>query len=157
MAPNPRTSELAFFVGTWHAEGRFHDTPFGAGKPIEMTLTGSSEDGGFWTVLRTEEHATEQNPAPLTARYIWGYDEVAGQFAADWFDSNGGRATQRSDGWDGDRLVFLGTITMGGHTVPLRDTFTRTGPDSYHHIGETDLGDGWIPVDDEHVTRVGAR
>jgi hypothetical protein len=157
MQTPARMNELTFFVGTWHAEGRFHETPFGAAKPIEMTLTGSSEDRGFWTVLRTEETATEHNPDPLTARYIWGYDEATDEFVADWYDSNGGRARQRSAGWDGGRLVFLGTITMGGHTVPLRDTFTRTGPDGYHHLGETDLGDGWIPVDDETVTRVGRR
>ena len=157
MQTPARMSELIFFVGTWHAEGRFHETPFGAAKPIEMTLTGSSEDRGFWTVLRTEETATERNPDPLTARYIWGYDETTDEFVADWYDSNGGRACQRSAGWDGDRLVFLGTITMGGHTVPLRDTFTRIGPDGYHHLGETDLGDGWIPVDDEAVTRVDRR
>ncbi|MFJ7217817.1 DUF1579 family protein [Amycolatopsis sp. NPDC098790] len=157
MQTPARMNELAFFVGTWHAEGRFHETPFGAAKPIEMTLTGSSEDRGFWTVLRTEEAATEDNPDPLTARYIWGYDDAADEFVADWYDSNGGRASQRSAGWDGDELVFLGTITMGGHTVPLRDTFTRTGPDSYHHLGETDLGGGWIPVDDEAVTRADRR
>jgi hypothetical protein len=145
---------LDFFVGSWHAVGRFHDTPFGAGKPIEMRIVGTSEDRGFWTVVRTEELATGANPDPLTARYLWGYDTTSGEFVAEWFDGNGGRATQRSEGWNGDSLVFLGTITMGGHTVPLRDTFTRTGPDRYHHIGETDLGHGWITVDDEDATRL---
>lgn len=144
---------LDFFVGTWKAEGRFHDTPFGAGKPIEMVITGSREDRGHWTIVRTEEVATDQNPDPLTARYIWGYDEQAGEFVAEWFDANGGRATQRSTGWQGDTLVFEGTITMGGHRLPLRDSFTRLGDDRYYHIGETDLGNGWITVDDETATR----
>jgi hypothetical protein len=105
--------------------------------------------------VRTEEHATSDNPAPLTARYLWGYDTPAAEFVAEWFDSNGGRATQRSKGWDGDTLIFLGTMTVGGFTVPLRDTFTRKGDDAYHHVGETDLGEGWIAVDDEDVTRLG--
>ena len=51
--------------------------------------------------------------------------------------------------WD----VKQGTITMGGHSLPLRDSFTRLGDDRYHHIGETDLGHGWITVDDETATR----
>lgn len=152
--PTNRLSELDFFVGRWHATGKFHETPFGPGKPIEMSITGTSEDRGTWTVVRTEEHATADNPAPLTARYLWGYDAVANEFVAEWFDSNGGRATQRSSGWEGDVLIFLGTMTLGGATVPLRDTFTRQGPDGYHHIGETDLGQGWIAVDDEDVVRV---
>lgn len=153
--PHPRVADLDFFVGSWQAVGRFHETPFGAAKAIEMTIAGSREDRGFWTVVRTEEVATEQNPDPLTARYLWGYDADADEFVAEWFDSNGGRATQRSKGWQGDKLVFLGAMTMGGHTVPLRDSFTRSDDDHYYHIGETDLGHGWITVDDETVTRVG--
>ncbi len=148
-----RLRELDFFVGAWDATGRFHETPFGAGKPITMRIEGSAEDGGMWTVVRTRELPTDDNPSPLTARYLWGYDAIADEFVAEWFDSNGGRATQRSAGWDGDVLVFEGAMTLGGHTVPLRDTFTRTGPDAYHHIGETDLGGGWIPVDDEDARR----
>ena len=91
--PHPRMAELDLFVGRRQAVGRFHDTPFGSGKSIEMVITGSSEDRGFWTVIRTEEVAS----------------------------------------------------------------FTRSGDDRYHHIGETDLGDGWIAVDDEDATRVGRR
>jgi hypothetical protein len=152
--PHARMAELDFFVGTWQATGKFHQTPFGAEKPIEMTITGSREDRGFWTVIRTAELGTAHNPDPLSARYLWGFDAQAGDFVAEWFDGNGARATQRSAGWQGDRLVFEGTITMGGQTVPLRDSFTRTGADHYHHIGETDLGQGWITVDDEEATRV---
>ncbi|WP_432837375.1 hypothetical protein [Dactylosporangium sp. CA-092794] len=152
--PDARLRELDYFVGAWQAAGRFHETPFGPAKPIAMRIVASSEDRGFWRVVRTEELPSADNPTPLTARYLWGYDAAAGEFVAEWFDSNGGRATQRSAGWDGDRLAFLGAMTMGGYTVPLRDTFTRSGPDRYHHIGEVDLGGGWQAVDDEDVTRV---
>ncbi len=155
--PHPRMRELDFFTGSWHGVGRFHDTPFGKGKPIEMAITGSGEDRGFWFVIRTEELATTENPDPLTARYLWGYDAGTDEFVAEWFDGNGGRATQRSKGWQADKLIFLGTITAGGHTVPLRDSFTRLDDDHYHHVGETNLGDGWITVDDEDVTRAGHR
>ncbi|MGW4601416.1 hypothetical protein ACWEOA_40025 [Streptomyces sp. NPDC004457] len=50
--------------------------------------------------------------------------------------------------------MFEGTMTMNGATVPLRDTFTRLGPDTYHHIGELDLGQGWTAVDEETATRL---
>ncbi|WP_033338029.1 DUF1579 family protein [Catenuloplanes japonicus] len=149
-------NELEWFLGEWRGSGRFHPGPFGPGKPIDMTVVTTSEERGRWLMLRTEEAATAENPEPLTARYLWGADPAAGDFTADWFDSNGGHAVQRSGGWDGDTLVFLGTIAVGGRTAPLRDTFTRTGPDSYHHIGETNLGDGWIPIDEETFTRAPA-
>jgi len=88
----------------------------------------------------------------LSGDHTWSNDPVFNN-QADWYDSNGGRAVQRSAGWDADRLRFLGTITMNGATVPLRDTFTRRGADAYHHVGEIDLGEGWIPVDEEEAVR----
>jgi hypothetical protein len=97
-------------------------------------------------------HPVQLAEAPLTATYLWGYDPEAGRFSADWFDSNGGRATQTSTGWEGDRLVFIGQMTYGGHRFALRDTFTRRGDHAYHHLGEVDLGQGWIPVDEERAT-----
>lgn len=151
--PSPRLRELDFFLGSWDAPGLFHETPFGARKNIDMHITSTSVDGGFWIMVRTEELPTPENPAPLTARYMWGYDIATDEFVAEWFDSNGGRAVQRSKGWDGDRFVLEGTMTMAGNSVPLRDTFTRTGEDSYHHIGEINLGVGWIPVDEENAVR----
>lgn len=153
--PHPRLRELEFFVGTWDAPGTFHETPFSPQKPIEMRVEVSSEERGFWILNRTTELPTPENPAPLTAHYLWGYDAAAEEFMAHWFDSNGGHAVQRSSGWEGNKFVFLGTLTTAdGSSVPLRDTFTRTGPNSYHHIGAIDLGNGWIPVDEERATRV---
>jgi hypothetical protein len=100
---------------------------------------------GFWIRTRTAEQDSPDNPNPLTATYLWGYDPEAGRFSADWFDSNGGRATQTSAGWEGDRLVFVGQMTYGGYRFALRDTFTRRGDDAYHHLGEVDLGQGMDP------------
>lgn len=145
--------DLEFFLGDCDAPGVFHETPFGPRKPIDMRVVVSTEEGGRWITSHMQELPTADNPHPLTARYMWGSDAGTGGFTADWFDSNGGRGQQRSTGWSGDTFVFEGTITMNGATVPLRDTFTRQGPDAYHHIGEIDLGDGWIPVDEENAVR----
>lgn len=43
---------------------------------------------------------------------------------------------------------------MNGATVPRRDSFTQQDADAYHHIGEIDLGEGWILVDEEQSVRV---
>lgn len=151
--PPEKMRDLEFFLGHWNAPGVFHETPFGPRKPILMRIDGASEHRGHWMTLDTAELPTPDNPAPLTARYVWGYDQATDEFVADWYDSNGGRGIQRSTGWASDQLVFLGTMTMNGMTVPLRDTFTRHGPDAYHHIGEIDLGAGWIAVDEEDAVR----
>lgn len=151
--PHPRMRDLEFFVGEWEAPGRFHATPFGPAKDIEMHLSGKYDNRGFWFELLTTELATPSNSAPLTARYVWGYDVISEELVADWFDSNGGRGVQRSTGWHEGILEFSGTMTMQGTTIPLRDTFTKRGPDAYHHIGAVDLGTGWIPVDEEEAVR----
>lgn len=151
--PDLRMRDLEFFVGEWDAPGRFHPTPFGPAKDIEMHLAGAYDTRGFWFELVSTELATSSNPAPLTARYVWGYDATSQELVADWFDSNGGRGIQRSTGWQDNVLEFSGTITMQGATIPLRDTFTKRGPDAYHHIGAVDLGTGWIPVDEEEAVR----
>ena len=108
---------------------------------------------GRWYVFRTTEHATAANPDPLQAMYIWGYDEAAHHFVAAWVDSNGGRAAQTSPGWTNDTLVFTGEITIGGRTVPLRDTFVKQGPRAYHHRGEVQVDERWITVDEEELTK----
>jgi hypothetical protein len=149
-------AELAFFTGAWEAEGTFHATPFSAEKPIAMRIDVEVVHRGFWVQTRTAERPSSDNPNPLTATYLWGYDPEAGRFSAEWFDSNGGRATQTSTGWEGDRLVFIGQMTYGGYRFALRDTFTRRGDDTYHHLGEVDLGQGWIPVDEERAHRLSA-
>ncbi len=153
--PPAALAELAFFAGTWDAEGVFHETPFSPRKPIRMVISSEWLHRGFWLQVATAELAAPDNPNPLTATYLWGYDPTAGQYAASWFDSNGGLATQTSSGWTGDTLTFAGQMTNGGYTFPLRDTFTRRGEHEYHHIGEVDLGQGWIPVDEETVRRRG--
>ena len=149
-------ADLDFFHGTWAAPGQFHQTPFNEPKPIEMTIIGSSRLSPHWLHMTSEEAATPENAHLLRATYVWGYDDATGTFTADWFDSNGGRARQTSPGWDGDVLVFTGTMTLHGATVPLRDTFTRFDDDHFHHVGEVDLGEGWLPVDEENATRVPA-
>ena len=150
----PELAALEFFVGAWHATGKFHETPFGAEKPIAMTINAARRHGHHWLELRTAEIATAENQDPLTATYLWGFDAASRLYTAAWFDSRGGHATQTSPGWEGDRLTFTGSITAGEMTVPLRDTFIWLDDGHYRHIGETDLGDGWIPVDTEDALRV---
>lgn len=145
--------DLAFFVGHWQAAGTFFATPAAPRKPIEMTIDGAFELASNWLILRTAEKTTPDNDHPLAALYIWGYDLTSRQLIASWFDSNGGRATQTSAGWDGDRLVFLGEMTVAGQTFPLRDTFVKKGDNTYYHVGEASFQGQWIPVDEETVSR----
>jgi hypothetical protein len=153
-APAAELAGLGFFTGSWQAEGTFHATPFSSQKPIRMSIEASIVHRGFWIQTRTAEHPSTGGPSPLTATCLWGYDTGTGRFSAEWFGSNGGRATQTSAGWDDDRLVFTGRMTYGGCSFLLRDTFSRRCDDEYHHLGEVYLGQGWVPVAEELVRRL---
>lgn len=152
-ASGSRMGELSFFSGNWRANGTFFLTESGKPKPIIMDIQNSLDYDGFWSTTHTEERKTAVNPDPLAAAYFWGYDSARNVFVAEWFDSHGGRATQQSSGWDGNRLVFLGTMTSGGSSFTLRDTFIQHDKRSYYHIGEADFGAGWVAVDEEEVRR----
>ncbi|MDD5367779.1 MAG: DUF1579 family protein [Anaerolineaceae bacterium] len=144
---------LAFFSGKWQGKGTFFATPWWPEKPIEMTTEVTRELGDAWYLTRTAEKASPENPQPLSAIYIWGYDAGSGRFVASWFDSRGGRATQTSSGWKHATLVFEGEMTAGGFTFPLRDTFEKRSEQAYHHIGEVSMEGRWMPVDEEDMTR----
>jgi hypothetical protein len=151
--PPPQLAELDYFRGTWDAAGIFHATPFSTQKPIRMLIEANIVYRGFWLQFNTAELPAENNPNPLSATYVLGYDTDAGKYVSIWFDSNGGRATQTSAGWDDRKLVLEGQMTAGGFTFPLRDTFIRRTHDEYYHLGEVDLGQGWIRADEETVRR----
>jgi hypothetical protein len=72
-SPAPELAELAFFIGSWEADGTFHATPFSAEKPIAMRLDVEPLHRGFWIRTRTTEQPSPDNPNPLTATYLWGY------------------------------------------------------------------------------------
>lgn len=152
-SPSAELDQLAFFLGRWHGKGTFFATPWWPEKPIEMTTEVTREPGSTWYLTRTAEQASRENPDPLTALYIWGYDATAEQFVASWFDSRGGRATQTSPAWEGDTLVFQGEMTAGGYKFPLRDTFVKRSDRAYHHLGEVNLEGRWLPVDEEEMSR----
>src|SRR3712207_1441547 len=99
-APHSRMRQLDFFIGSWTATGAFHESPFGGYKPIRMTIATTSVENGFWYQLRTQEQPTPENPDPLSARYLWGFDAAAELYIAHWFDSRGSHAQQTSRGWD---------------------------------------------------------
>jgi hypothetical protein len=101
--------------------------PFSSEKPIAMRIDDEVVHRGFWVQTRTAEQPSPDNPNPLTATYLWGYDPETGRSSA--------------------------KMTYGGYRFALRDTFTRRGDDEFHHLGEVDLGQGWIPVDEERARR----
>ena len=57
-------------------------------------------------------------------------------------------------GWEGDRLVFSGTMTMLGIDCQWRMTWTKKSDDAFGFVNEEQLADGsWVYIDEWHFTR----
>jgi len=62
--------------------------------------------------------------------------------------TNGAFGILRSPGWDGDRIVFIGTMTMLGVTCQWRMTWTRHGPEQFALVNEEQAVEGgWNYID----------
>lgn len=156
---------LAYFVGTWHGDGTFLDSPLGPGFPQHHLRVEGSYLSEHWLVQRfvwIEGPATSPEPKASGGRgsslqvamRVWGYDPAEQKIVSEWFDSKGRRATVTSPGWDGDRLVTTSTMQFGDHEVELRETFIRTNDNEWRHRGDINAGDGWTQLDEQILRRV---
>jgi hypothetical protein len=106
----------------------------------------------MWFSGRIGDLPPKGNPRPFKGVVHMGYDALAKNFVMLWIDNTGGRATQASSGWEGDRMVWLGEASVDGKKVGARDTFTRKGAD-FQHLGELQLDGKWVVVQDELCKR----
>ena len=67
---------------------------------------------------------------------------------------DGAYGIMRSPGWEGNRLVFEGRVTMIGVDCDLRQTWTKNGDEKFRFVNEEKLPDGsWGYVDEWECTR----
>ena len=67
---------------------------------------------------------------------------------------NGSYGILRSSGWEGDRIAFIGTMTMLGVTCEWRMAWTKAGPDEFAFVNEERSVDGrWNYVDEWRYRR----
>jgi hypothetical protein len=80
------------------------------------------------------------------------YDTAAKGFLMLWVDNTGGWATESSSGWQGEEMVWLGGVSMGGKKITGRDAFTKKGAE-LQHLGELQMDGKWVVVQDEVCKR----
>jgi hypothetical protein len=72
--------------------------------------------------------------------------------------TQGSYCTLRSPGWDGNRIVFTGAMTMIGIDCEWRMTWTRRGDDEFTFVNEERLADGsWAYIDEWRYVRKSQR
>ena len=109
---------LAFYVGTWHCEGMFHDPD----EHWTATVKVAPELGGTWLEV--------QMIGPGTNRTVEhkGYDQTLKRWVHVAVGNDGVFGLVTSPGWDGDRMVFVSEPDDG-----TRTTFTKLGARRYSH------------------------
>lgn len=68
--------------------------------------------------------------------------------------AEGAYGVLRSPGWEGNRIVFMGHMTMIGVDCEMRQTWTRQSEDAYSFVNEEQTADGsWVFADEWHCRR----
>jgi len=147
--PNPKLKELSYFAGNWSCKG----TGFAfMGMPEHKTtasVEGSWTLDKYWLAMRYHETKTSINAYPIDVRIFMGWDDELQKFASGAVDNMGGYFTQNSPGWEGDKLTFEGAMHAGGHTMKVRDVFTKMSATKVQHMSEVEMEGKWTKLDEE--------
>ncbi len=120
--------EIAYFEGTWRCEqppSLLSSESTALNWQVERDLNGS------WYVGYAEEVATATNPEPVNSREFLGYDAIAEHFIRVSAVSNGNLLNLTSSGWQGEQLIWEGTVTTRSELISLRQMITRENENTF--------------------------
>ena len=150
--PPKEMAQLKAFQGAWLCHGNVPAGRYGPARKTASTIKIDGDLDGMWFSGRIGDLPSKGNPHPFKGVVHMGYDALAKNYVMLWIDNTGGRATQTSSGWEGDKMVWLGDGSMEGKKIAARDTFTRKGAD-LQHLGELQMDGKWVVVQDELCKR----
>jgi len=154
--PNQAVAQLKPLVGSWACTGRTLGP--GPEHPTSGSLGFSWLLDGFWLEARYEEpKGSTANPVPLAWIAHWGFDEVQEGLTADLVDNIGGDASLSTAGWQGDKLIFEGTVHRFHVQFQARDSFVRHGEDQLLHTLEANVNNNWVKLHEDTCNRVPAK
>jgi hypothetical protein len=154
--PPKEMAQLKAYQGSWVCHGNVPAGPYGPARKPTTSIKIDGDLDGMWLSGRIGDVASKENPRPFKGVVHMAYDTTAKNFLMLWIDNTGGRATQTSPGWDGEKMVWLGDGSMDGKKITARDTFTRKGAD-LQHLGELQMDGKWLVVQDEVCKRLARR
>ncbi len=131
-----------WMIGEWSCENRVRATP----------TTPAYTD----TYIYTYEYADNDTRITVTgpsgkSRPLLTFDPFSNRWMMTFIDGLYG--VLQSDGWRGDKIVFIGSLTMLGVDCELRQTLTKKSEDETHILNEEKLVDGSWQITDEFFNR----
>ncbi len=131
-------------LGLVRCKGTVFASSFGPEHPTIIMMVARPDLDGFWLTQHSNELKTAENPNPAKFLQAVGYDTAKKKFIAIGQDNLGGHWLEWSDSVAPDKAVFVGTFTLNGNDINIRDTLTPGG-----HMGEIQVGGVWNKFDEE--------
>lgn len=147
--PSPRLAGLNAFTGTWRCTGTAFASPWGPEHPTAAKIRVAWVLGGFWLEADYAEQKTAKNPNAAAGRVYWGHDDQKKKLSGFAVNNHGGSVSIESDGWSGDTIVWNGTMSLAGMTIPTRDTFVRKSAREIAHKTEAEMNGQWVQLTGE--------
>jgi hypothetical protein len=129
-----------WFVGNWICEGTQHASPTAPGVgftdrfSFKMTLRGS------WLIYQIDQlKGPAKGKQTLIGSATWDAD--AKVHVRRDMNIGGSRIDVTSPGWDGDKLIYTGSMIIGTEKLPVKHTLTKKSDaayDAYLEMGGTD-------------------
>ena len=121
--------------------------PFGPEQTYKAALRVKKDLDDFWYAFDYEQKAAKHRPTPpFKARGLLGYDAAGKKLVSSGADNMGGWQSATSPGWQGDRLVLSGELSLGGQRLPFRHTFAKKGEREILSTRELKMGKDWITL-----------
>lgn len=153
--PVNKLHELDALGGKWQCKGTvyaFADMPK---HEVVSTVTSAWILNNKWFDMHYAETKTKENPMPFEVRAFFTYDEAAKKFAMGSLGNDGGYATEESNGWEGEKLVFVGpNHGFGPAALTGKDTWTKKGANGMMYSFELEEKPGaWKKIIEATCTR----
>jgi hypothetical protein len=129
------------FAGMWKTTSTIEKSEF---FPMSGTASGRSDfrsgPAGNSLIERARSHGVMGVFAGLG---VFWWDEKAAAYRGLWCDSlaPGGCDALGTGHWDGDALVFVSAVDMGGSKMQMKETYSDIKADSFTFTMETAMGD----------------
>ena len=151
--PASKLHELDYLGGKWQCKGTVYAMGDMPKHDVTATVNGVWILNNKWLDMHYAEMKTKENPMPFEVRGFFTYDMAEKKFALGSISNDGGYSTENSNGWEGDKIVFVGPNHMGGPAMNGRDTWTKKGPSSLAYSFEYEEKGAWKKLIDESCTR----
>jgi len=138
--------KMRWLEGSWSSVNRVPATRFNPAYTDVNTGEYKFCDRGHWICLVGKEGSERKHITfdPFSKQWIYLLAE-------------GAYGILRSPGWDGNRLVWTGEMTMIGVNCVLRQSWEKKSDDQFSFINEERLEDGtWGYVDEWEIRRAKA-